>query len=396
MSLLEYPPWVILHIPHDSRVIPGNVRSQFLLSDAELENELQLMTDHFTHTIFAEPFGAAKVVRSSVSRLVVDVERFAEDEQEPMAARGMGAVYEVTSQLKPLRRRLSPNERKVLMQTWYHPHHQRLEDAVADTLERYGRCLVIDGHSFPGTALPYEKADPAIARPDICIGSDPFHTPKALEQIFVEVFGRNGWRVAVNEPFAGALVPASRYKSDPRVMAVMVEVNRDLYLNSKSWEPNLDFARISNEIKACCVAGLSKFEAQMSDKPSARSSKSTSDGNDSVVTLRDVTVGGRIRKQFQSSVWTIAQKAASRQNESIVGNMLTSRQTTSLTFLDGEVSITRGEFGPSSGMFWDGILVKAFILYELGFDAERLLRQSLPSHKALKLSVREGHATLVK
>jgi hypothetical protein len=134
----------------------------------------------------------------------------------------------------------------------------------------------------------------------------------------------------------------------------------------------------------------------MSAKPSDRSSKSTSDGNDSVVTLRDVTVGGRIRKQFQSSVWTIAQKAASRQNESIVGNMLTSRQTTSLTFLDGEVSITRGEFGPSSGMFWDGILVKAFILYELGFDAERLLRQSLPSHKALKLSVREGHATLVK
>jgi len=270
-----YPPWVILHIPHDSSLIPDEVRSQFLLSDAELENELRFMTDHFTHAIFAEPLGAAKVVRSPVSRLVVDVERFAEDAQEPMAARGMGAVYEITSHLKPLRRRLSPQEREVLMQTWYHPHHQRLEAEVADTLERYGRCLVIDGHSFPGTALPYEKADPAIARTDICIGSDPFHTPKTLEQSFVEVFGRNGWRVAVNEPFAGALVPASRYQSDPRVMAVMVEVNRDLYLNSKTWEPNFEFDRIAKEIKACCVAGLAKFESEMSDKPSARSSKST-------------------------------------------------------------------------------------------------------------------------
>lgn len=270
-----YPPWVILHIPHDSSLIPDEVRSQFLLSDAELENELRLMTDHFTHVIFTEPLGAAKVVRSPVSRLVIDVERFAEDAQELMAARGMGAVYEITSHLKPLRRRLSPQEREVLMQTWYHPHHQRLEAEVADTLERYGRCLVIDGHSFPGTALPYEKAGPALARPDICIGSDPFHTPKTLAQSFVEVFGRNGWRVAVNEPFAGALVPASRYQSDPRVMAVMVEVNRDLYLNSKSWEPNFEFDRIAKEIKACCVAGLAKFESETSDKPIARSSKST-------------------------------------------------------------------------------------------------------------------------
>ena len=130
----------------------------------------------------------------------------------------------------------------------------------------------------------------------------------------------------------------------------------------------------------------------MSAKHSARSSKSTTDGNSSVVTLWDVTVGGRIRKQFQSSIWAIAQMAASRQSESLNGNMLTSRHTTSLAFLDGAVSVTRGEFGPSSGMFWDGLLVKAFILYELGFDAERFLRQSVPSHKELKLLVSDGRA----
>ena len=251
MNQLGYPPWVILHIPHDSYVIPADVRSQFLLSDAELEQELQCMTDHFTHTIFAEPLSEAMVVRAPVSRLVVDVERFAEDEHEPMAARGMGAIYGVTSHLRPLRRRLSPNEREMLMQTWYHPHHQRLEAVVSDTLDRYGRCLVIDGHSFPGTALPYENAIPTIARPDICIGSDPFHTPKVLEQSFVEVFGRNGWKVKVNEPFAGALVPASRYQCDPRVMAVMVEVNRDLYLNPYNPSPN-SFQRPEMDLVETC------------------------------------------------------------------------------------------------------------------------------------------------
>lgn len=262
MSRLGFPPWVILHIPHDSSVIPSDVRPQFLVSDAELKLELQRMTDHFTLALFAEPCGDATVVRAPVSRLVVDVERFSDDSVEPMAARGMGVIYEVTSHLAPLRRQLSPVEREALMFDWYHSHHNRLEAAVTAVLERYGRCLIIDGHSFPGAALPYENADPAIVRPDICIGSDPYHTSKNLQQAFVEAFGRDGWRVAVNDPFAGALVPVSRYRVDPRVTAVMVEVNRDLYLDRKSFEANSDFDRVAAAIKDHCSDALARCSAE--------------------------------------------------------------------------------------------------------------------------------------
>ncbi len=256
MNQLGYPPWVILHIPHDSSVIPSEVRSQFLLSDAELKLELQRMTDHFTHALFAEPHGNATVVRAPVSRLVVDVERFPDDAAEPMAARGMGAIYEVTSQLAPLRRNLSSMERERLMLTWYHSHHNRLEAAVSNAVEMYGRCLVIDCHSFPGIALPYENADSVVERPDICIGSDPYHTSLKLEQAFVEAFSCDGWRVAVNDPFAGALVPASRYRVDSRVAAVMVEINRDLYLDSRNFEPNSDFDRVAAAIKNYSINAL--------------------------------------------------------------------------------------------------------------------------------------------
>ena len=49
------PPWVVMHIPHDATTIPGDVRGQFLGSDEEIREELLLMTDHFTHSLFARP-----------------------------------------------------------------------------------------------------------------------------------------------------------------------------------------------------------------------------------------------------------------------------------------------------------------------------------------------------
>jgi N-formylglutamate amidohydrolase len=141
---MTYPSWVVLHVPHDSTAVPADVRAQ--LSEAV-------------------------VVRPPVGRLVVDVERFPDDGDEPMATRGMGAVYTATSQLTPLRRRLSAGEREALMQAYYRPHHARLEAAVAAALERHGRCLVIDCHSFPSVALPYEMADSPNARPDCLVES---------------------------------------------------------------------------------------------------------------------------------------------------------------------------------------------------------------------------------
>ncbi len=244
-------PTVILHVPHDSVVIPPEVRGQFLLGEAELQAELRRMTDHFTQALFCAGVDERRVVRAPVSRLVVDVERFPSDADEPMAARGMGVVYRATSLLQPLRRALSPAEREALLSAWYHPHHARLEQAVATVLAQHGRCLVLDCHSFPSSPLPYEQGPGAHCRPDICIGTDAFHTSEATARAFVAAFAANGWSVELNKPFAGALVPASRYRQDARVAAVMVEVNRRLYLNEADDTPRGDFADVASQVRAC-------------------------------------------------------------------------------------------------------------------------------------------------
>ena len=173
----------------------------------------------------------------------------------------MGAVYNVTSQLEPLRRTLSATERDALLQRYYRPHHDRLEAAVTAAIERHGRCLVIDCHSFPDRAHPYEMQDASVSRPEICIGTDPFHTDPQLADAFVSAFERAGWRVGVNMPFAGALVPASRYRSDARVSAVMVEINRRLYLREKDAFPLLEFDQVAQQVRACCSEAIGSITA---------------------------------------------------------------------------------------------------------------------------------------
>jgi N-formylglutamate amidohydrolase len=54
-----------------------------------------------------------------------------------------------------------------------------------------------------------------------------------LRDAAVRAFEEPGWRVAVDRPFAGALVPMRFYRKDFRVRAIMVEVRRGLYMDER-------------------------------------------------------------------------------------------------------------------------------------------------------------------
>jgi len=209
---------VILHVPHSSTIIPSDCT--FLLTEAQLALELDKVTDHHTQTLF-NCVGTAKIV-FPVSRLVVDPERFIED---PMESVGMGVVYTRTTGGEALRA-ISDIDRLALIDTYYHPHHSALTRMVDDCLGQYGRCLIIDCHSFPAQPLPYELDR---NRPDICIGIDTYHTSEELKSCLSEAFESLGYLVAIDSPFSGTIVPLKHYRKDRRVSSIMIEINRRLY-----------------------------------------------------------------------------------------------------------------------------------------------------------------------
>lgn len=255
--MTQYPQWLALHVPHSATHIPREVRKQFCLTGPDLEDELLKMTDHHTLELFAFGVPPAQVVHAAVSRLVVDMERFEDDQHESMAATGMGVVYSRTHDGRALRHALSVLQRRALLARWYHPHHVRLAALCADQLSRYGRSLVIDCHSFPATALPYE-ADQRPNRPQICIGTDGFHTPPWLSEALVNEFEADGFSVGLNAPFSGALVPMGYFEKDARVAAAMVEVRRDLYMDEATGQPLEHFSAFGVMLRQCLRRALQR------------------------------------------------------------------------------------------------------------------------------------------
>lgn len=237
----------IVHIPHSSTRIPDRVRSQFVLPAPALQREINLLTDWFTDEIFGGLAGAGDVI-FPISRLVVDPERFEDDALEPMAKRGMGVIYERNSNRTPLRRKLSASERQALIEDYYRPHHRLLSDLTGKSIVEHGKCFILDGHSFPLVPLPCELAQP-LDRPEICIGTDAYHTPASLRDAAVHLFKEAGFTTAINHPFAGAMVPQGFYQTDKRVVALMIEVRRDLYMDELNTEKLFVFDSVRQRIR---------------------------------------------------------------------------------------------------------------------------------------------------
>ena len=195
---------VVLHIPHASTLIPPQVRQTILLSDSELEFELLRMTDLFVDELFTMDYNLAAKIAFPYSRLVVDPERFLDDAKEPMAKVGMGVIYLRSSTGKLLRNALFARERHGLLIKYYIPHHEQFEESVSRALSAYQRCLIVDCHSFSSIPLPHEP-DQAPNRPDICLGTDGFHTPDWLSQAAMDLCHDQAFRVELNRPFSGTI-----------------------------------------------------------------------------------------------------------------------------------------------------------------------------------------------
>jgi N-formylglutamate deformylase len=256
-------PFAIIHIPHSSTKIPAAERESIILTDDQLHAELVTMTDMFTDELFVSGNEYSRKIIFPVSRLIVDPERFLDDELEPMSVKGMGIVYTKTSLGTPLREVLTPKQKTMLIYKYYKPYHSQFTQYTADALDKNNYCLIIDCHSFPSVPLPFEL-DQSPDRPEICIGTDEFHTPEWLLQLLLSLFNNSGFTTAINRPFAGSIVPLKYFQVNSRVHSIMIEINRNLYMDEITGDRNSHFHELMAKLYSITTTLLMKaHEAQI-------------------------------------------------------------------------------------------------------------------------------------
>jgi N-formylglutamate amidohydrolase len=242
---------VILHVPHSAREIPADVRAGIVLDDAALERELDHIVDAHTARIAARAADLAAVrpwrFVNRLARLVVDPERFP-DEREEMLAVGMGAVYTRTTHKEVLR--ADGHDPEPLIERYFRPYARAMAQAVAGRLAATGRAVIIDVHSYPSEALPYELHG-AGPRPPVCLGTDSFHTPPGLLAAARGAFGED---TGLDSPFSGTYVPLEYYGTDPRVCALMVEIRRDTYMTEPGGPAGPGLERLADALAALVTA----------------------------------------------------------------------------------------------------------------------------------------------
>ena len=211
---------LILHIPHSSTLIPDAYRHIYIYPE-ELATLAPSSADLYTEDLYCY---SATSVTFPISRLICDVERFRNPEDEAMSKLGMWICYTHDQNGQRIANYDQHHVNEILT-SYYDRHHARLTKATTAKLQAFNQALIVDCHSFP-PALPYY---PSGALPDICLGLDEYHTPIKLIELCCHYLEAQGYIVAINHPFKGSLVPLTYYQKDKRVQSIMFEVSRTLY-----------------------------------------------------------------------------------------------------------------------------------------------------------------------
>ena len=208
---------LLIHVPHASTEIPERYRSAITLSDAALQAEHDILTDWHMDKLFDKSIDS---VVFPYSRLLCDVERYADDSNEPMAALGMGFCYTKTHSGEELRP-YNEDERAAALREFYTSHHEKLSQVTQKIIDEQGFCILIDCHSYNDT-VPWVAGKEC---PDICLGLNALRAD--VELAVAGLCAEFGYSFAVNEPFAGSIVPNDVDES--KLFSVMLEINKRVY-----------------------------------------------------------------------------------------------------------------------------------------------------------------------
>lgn len=262
--------------PHSGALRPADLNPSPQLSEASLRSAEDVLVDRL---IACGPEHGAPVIAGRISRAYVDLNRDP-GELDPALIEGLGQRSgqgpdggEVSAKTAagfgviPRRcgdgqalhdHRITLAQATARLEAVHAPYHAALTGLMTQARTRHGAAVLIDWHSMPSRAAggrPAGVAGRAVRGVDVVLGDRYGSSCDArLTRRLRALFEGLGWRVGLNQPYAGGYSTQTWGRPGEGFHAVQIELNRALYLNEATLEPSADFNRCRTAIQRVIAA----------------------------------------------------------------------------------------------------------------------------------------------
>lgn len=203
---------IILNVPHASTEGFYGENSGWPNNANFINHTVLNWTDLFTDFLFfKEDIPNITMVRSNLSRFIVDVERLENDEMEKV---GQGIVY---TKFNCWNRDLNKVKNTDDLYQYRLNHLNKIKDSISNS----DSPILIDCHSFPSNFNNDY---------DVCIGFNEDWSKPSDEVInlFKDCFVKEHYKVGINVPYSNSISPVVEDKKYP---SIMIELNKKTYMN---------------------------------------------------------------------------------------------------------------------------------------------------------------------
>lgn len=249
--------------PHSGTAYPAGMGADPALAEASLRSAEDALVDRL---IAPGVDHGATVVLARLGRAWVDLNRDPADLDPALiegavegavsarTAAGYGVIPRLSGDGRPLyARRLTLAEASARIRQTHAPYHAALAAEMRAARARHGEAVLVDWHSMPARAT---QAAGGARGPDVVLGDrHGASCAAALTRRLRRAFEALGWRVALNQPYAGGWTTQTWGRPSEGLQAIQIELNRALYFDEAAHRPGPGWSRTEKGV-AQVIAGL--------------------------------------------------------------------------------------------------------------------------------------------
>ena len=247
----QTPDRFVFASPHSGTVYPPQMGTDPTLTETSLRSAEDALVDRL---IAPGVDHGATVVLGRLGRAWVDLNRDPADLDPALiedvsdgsisarTAAGYGVIPRLTGDGRALYdRRLTLDEARDRIARTHAPYHRALTDGMEAARARHGEAVLVDWHSMPARATQGAGGGRG---PDVVLGDRHGSSCSAeLTRRLRRAFEALGWRVALNQPYAGGWTTQSWGRPSEGFHAVQIELNRALYFDEAARSPGPGWSR---------------------------------------------------------------------------------------------------------------------------------------------------------